>query len=88
MNVSERARVQILRQPETVGDTTGCGDNFTGGMLASIARQKITAPHKPVSLHDAVKLGIASGGFACFYHGGTYIEKRAGEKAELVKGYL
>jgi len=88
MEVSEMARIQIMQQPDTVGDTTGCGDNFTGGMLASIARQKITEPHKPLSMQEAVKLGIASGGFACFYHGGTWFEKRAGEKAELVKGYL
>jgi sugar/nucleoside kinase (ribokinase family) len=88
MNVSEKARVQILQQPETIGDTTGCGDNFTGGMLASIVRQKITKPLKPLSMQDAVKLGIASGGFACFYHGGTWFESKPGEKVDLVRMYF
>ncbi len=35
----------------------------------------------------AIALGVASGGFACFYHGGTYYEAFPGQKAEQVAPY-
>ena len=39
-------------------------------------------------LKDACRWGIVSGGFACFYYGGTYIEQKEGEKlAHLQKLY-
>jgi len=74
------------------GDSTGCGDNFAGGVIASLAMQKaLAAP--PVGggrvgafdLREACRWGIVSGGFACFYYGGTYLEQRAGEKRALLQ---
>ena len=66
------------------GDSTGCGDNFAGGVIGSIAKQR--------DLPEACRWGIVSGGFACFYYGGTYFEEKEGEKLsylqELYDQYL
>ena len=82
--VSEKVRNDLSRNHVIQGDTTGCGDNFTGGVIASMARQMISAPRKKLSLKEAVAFGIASGGFACYYLGGTFLESRPGEKLEKV----
>jgi len=72
------------------GDTTGCGDNFVGGVIVSIARQ-LQQKKKKLDLKEAIVCGICSGGFACSYTGGTFFEKTAGEKKNkvdlLMKGY-
>ena len=65
------------------GDSTGCGDNFVGGVLASIARQKY-AGQTSFDLREACRWGIVSGGFTCFYYGGTYFETHQGEKLQLL----
>lgn len=62
------------------GDTTGCGDNFAGAAISSLVRQLMSGSEK-LSLFDAAVLGTASGGFACYYVGGTYFEKYEGEKS-------
>jgi sugar/nucleoside kinase (ribokinase family) len=79
------------------GDSTGCGDNFAGGVIASIAKQLShvsplsrrgvggEALNSHLSLIESTKWGIVSGGFACFYYGGTYIEKKEGEKLTLLQ---
>lgn len=66
------------------GDTTGCGDNFVGGVIASLAEQLIRNEKNP-DLMEAASWGIVSGGFACFYLGGTYFEKEKGEKLTLIQ---
>lgn len=68
------------------GDTTGCGDNFVGGAVASIAEQLLE--HSIINLVEACSWGIASGGYACFYIGGTYREDTNGEKQRLVIPYI
>jgi sugar/nucleoside kinase (ribokinase family) len=68
------------------GDTTGCGDNFAGGVIASVVNQLITRTGKP-DLNEACSWGIVSGGFACFYMGGTYFEENPGEKIARIKPY-
>lgn len=83
------------------GDSTGCGDNFAGGVIGSLARQIAASPipsrggvkhcntspslleragERLFDLLDATRWGIISGGFACFYYGGTYFEQKEGEK--------
>lgn len=73
------------------GDSTGCGDNFAGGVIGSLARQ-LSSQLSKLDLQEACRWGIVSGGFACFYYGGTYIEKKEGEKLssiqELYEQYL
>ena len=68
------------------GDTTGCGDNFVGCVIASVVNQLISETGKP-DMNEACSWGIVSGGFACFYIGGTYFEKKPGEKTARIKPY-
>jgi sugar/nucleoside kinase (ribokinase family) len=80
-------------RPQSRGDTTGCGDNFVGGIVASLAEQLARGGRRgSLDLVEACAWGAASGGFACFYVGGTWFESRAGEKRDLVapytRGYL
>jgi sugar/nucleoside kinase (ribokinase family) len=80
--------VSDLKCSGVKGDTTGCGDNFVGGMIYSLAEQMIKHPCQKPAMEEMVRWGRASGGFACFYLGGTYFEKERGEKLEKVKRYL
>jgi sugar/nucleoside kinase (ribokinase family) len=68
------------------GDTTGCGDNFVGGVTASVVGQMQKGISRPY-LKEACSWGVASGGFACFYIGGTYFEEKQGEKLARIKPY-
>lgn len=68
------------------GDTTGCGDNFSGGVIASIASQ-LQLGKTLLDLIEASMWGVVSGGYACFYVGGTFFEKFPGEKLKLIKPY-
>jgi len=68
------------------GDTTGCGDNFAGGVIASVVHQLIGGSEHP-DLREACSWGIVSGGFTCFYMGGTYFEEKPGEKMARIRPY-
>ena len=83
--VSEKVREMMIQHPEKVGDTTGCGDNFVGGVIASIAQQLLEHSSQQIDLDKAIALGVTSGGYACFYHGGTFFEKEPGEKKREVE---
>ncbi len=77
----------------SAGDTTGCGDNFVGGVLASLALQLDASPRKPstrppLDLDEALAWATASGGFACFYPGGTYQEAAPGDKRLRIEPYV
>jgi sugar/nucleoside kinase (ribokinase family) len=74
--VSER-----LKQ-NSEGDTTGCGDNFAGGVIASLAAQD---PNRQPYITEACSWGVVSGGFSCFYVGGTFEESHPGEKLTMLK---
>ncbi|HVO20715.1 MAG TPA: carbohydrate kinase family protein [Anaeromyxobacter sp.] len=79
----------ILRDKATgelpTGDSVGCGDNFAGGMVASIALQ--LRGGRGLSLPEAVFLGNLAGGIASTHSGGVLDERRPGEKRELVERY-
>jgi sugar/nucleoside kinase (ribokinase family) len=68
------------------GDTTGCGDNFVGGVLYSVVEQLKQQNHL-LDLSEACAWGVVSGGFTCFYVGGTYHETARGEKLANIKPY-
>ncbi|CCW63178.1 unnamed protein product [Phytomonas sp. EM1] len=78
----------ITANPSKRGDTTGCGDNFSGAILAYIAEslEKGKTPGE-LDLREAISWGVAAGGFACFSVGGTYLEKEKGEKRRLIEYY-
>jgi sugar/nucleoside kinase (ribokinase family) len=69
------------------GDTTGCGDNFTGGIIANLVTQ-LQQDKTSLDLNEACAWGIVSGGFSCFYMGGTYFESKPGEKLELITPFF
>ena len=85
--VSGKVKEIIIQSPEKVGDTTGCGDNFAGGVIASVARQLIDNPNARVDIKKAIAVGTVSGGYACFYHGGTFYEEYPGQKWELIEPF-
>ncbi|HBE42715.1 MAG TPA: carbohydrate kinase family protein [Bacteroidales bacterium] len=68
------------------GDTTGCGDNFVGGIIASVVTQLLSGVRHP-DLREACCWGVVSGGFTCFYMGGTYFEEETGEKRAKMQPY-
>jgi len=68
------------------GDTTGCGDNFTGGFLAALAERLGSGAQ--ADLRETCIPAVVAGGFACFTLGGVFYERRAGEKRELLAPYL
>lgn len=70
----------VANSSDPRGDTTGCGDNFAGGLIASLAEQLSSGNRKELNLTEALSWAVASGGFACFYIGGTYFECSIGEK--------
>lgn len=78
---------RIRENPASRGDTTGCGDNFAGGVLSSVARQFYDGKEGSMDIMEACSWGCASGGFACFYIGGTYLEKSPGEKKAKVSEF-
>ena len=78
---------RIKKNPELRGDTTGCGDNFAGGVLASVTKQFYDGKAGSMDIIEACSWGCASGGFACFYIGGTYLEKFPGEKKGKVSEF-
>jgi sugar/nucleoside kinase (ribokinase family) len=85
--VSERVTSELRSAAVKKGDTTGCGDNFAGGVIASIAQQLRTRPRGGFDFNEALSRAIAAGGFTCFYKGGTYFEQSPGEKLSLVESY-
>jgi sugar/nucleoside kinase (ribokinase family) len=88
MPVCEEVNQELARFPERRGDTTGCGDNFAGGIIAGLAEQLAVLPRGKADLRECAVLGTAAGGFACFTIGGTYYETRAGEKRERLEPYV
>ena len=86
MPVSAYAIKRLRDSPESAGDTTGCGDNFAGGVIAGLALQMVGG-NADLDLRQALGHGIAAGGFACFYVGGTWIEREPGEKKRAIEPY-
>jgi sugar/nucleoside kinase (ribokinase family) len=84
MPVSEK--VINERKNSQRGDTTGCGDNFVGGAIASVVEQMHNGARNP-DIIEACSQGVVSGGFACFYLGGTYFEEATGEKRAKMEPY-
>jgi sugar/nucleoside kinase (ribokinase family) len=85
--VSGKIVQELKANPGLKGDTTGCGDNFAGGVIASLAWQIKSKEKGRLDLSEALSWGITSGGFACFYIGGTYFEKSPLEKYNKLLQY-
>lgn len=85
--VSRSVVAELAAHPERKGDTTGCGDNFAGGVVTALAQQ-LEAGRKPLDLGEAIAWGAACGGLACFHMGGVFTEERLGQKLARVKACL
>ena len=85
--VSQAIVAELAAHPERKGDTTGCGDNFVGGVIADMARQ-LEAGATQIDLTEAIAWGAVSGGLACFSFGGVYYETQPGEKRAMMAPYL
>jgi len=85
--ISEKVVRERSGLGEHQGDTTGCGDNFVGGVLTSVATQMQNGD-PTFDLEEIISWGMASGGYATFYMGGTYMENEAQEKYQHVLPYV
>ncbi|MFC2116504.1 carbohydrate kinase family protein [Bacteroidota bacterium] len=85
--VSMKVSEDLNKEHDIKGDTTGCGDNFAGGAIASLALQLKTSSPGKFDFDELLAWAVASGGFACFYLGGTYFEEVPGEKLSKVEAY-
>ncbi len=74
----------LEKDPSLRKDTTGCGDNFMGGLLVSLVKQLDSGRKQNLELLDLCAWGASSGGFTCMYHGGMFDEHREGEKASRI----
>jgi sugar/nucleoside kinase (ribokinase family) len=88
MPVCEEVNRELAAHPERRGDTTGCGDNFAGGVITGIAEQLSAVPRGRLNLRECAVLGTAAGGFACFTIGGVYWENSPGEKRKRLTPYI
>jgi sugar/nucleoside kinase (ribokinase family) len=88
MPVAEKIDEDLAAHPERRGDTTGCGDNFAGGVIAEMARQLSLKKRGMSDLMECAVWGIVSGGFARFTVGGAWRESREGEKRALIEPYI
>jgi sugar/nucleoside kinase (ribokinase family) len=87
--VSSEIGTMLADPTQPKGDTTGCGDNFVGGVLASMAIQLDAGVKRGrLDVIDACSTGIVSGGFCCFNIGGTYLETYPGEKRKKIDHFL
>lgn len=69
-------------------DTTGCGDNFVGGIIDSLAHQMAENPEGKPDLEESVISGIAAGSLALTCLGGVYYEKNEGQKLKALQPYF
>lgn len=74
----------LHEDPTLLMDTTGCGDNFLGGVIISITLQRLASPGGILDLEDAVVWGGSSGGLALLFHGGMFHETDTGQKEQLL----
>jgi sugar/nucleoside kinase (ribokinase family) len=65
-------------------DTTGCGDNFLGGVLVSLASQ-LSERRRSFDLSRVVAEGNIAGGYAATYLGGLYHEAKPGDKKREIE---
>ncbi|NMB26349.1 MAG: carbohydrate kinase family protein [Firmicutes bacterium] len=68
------------------GDTVGCGDNYCGGVVASVALQ-LGKQGRPIDLVEACILGSLSGGITSTITGGIFKETHFGQKRGLMEKY-
>jgi sugar/nucleoside kinase (ribokinase family) len=87
LQVSEAVNRELAAYPERRGDTTGCGDNFAGGVIAGLV-EALEQQRERLDLREICVPGIVAGGCACFTLGGVFYEKYPGEKRESLAPFI
>jgi len=82
--VSPFVNEDLRRHPEKKGDTTGCGDNFMGGVLVSVAGQMNRNSSGSIDPVAAAVEGISAGGLALYSCGGCMTESFPHEKKSRI----
>ena len=82
----------IVASMDEPRDTTGCGDNFVGGIIDSLALQMAESSEKDspikLNLEEAVIAATASGSSALTCLGGVYYESVPGQKRKAVDKFV
>ena len=86
--ISDRIYKELAALKCPLGDTTGCGDNFAGGVLASVASQATVHGFSNIDIVQAISWGVCSGGYTCLHTGGMFVERFKGEKLSLLMPYV
>ena len=86
LSVCDSITDELAAHPEKKGDTTGCGDNYVGGVMADLACQ--LKEGNDLDIVRAHMVGSVSGGYACFYAGGAFFEHQPGEKLHGMLPYM
>ncbi|MDR0447280.1 MAG: carbohydrate kinase family protein [Treponema sp.] len=84
----EKVDQELADHPERRGDTTGCGDNFTGQVIAELAEVLASGKQNDIDLREICIPAAAAGGFACFIVGGAFYETETGQKRRLLEPYI
>lgn len=83
---------EVVAGLATPRDTTGCGDNFVGGLIDSIAHQMADpegeGQYSALDLEEAVMSGVVAGSVALTCLGGVFYEEEPGEKYEIMQPYI
>jgi sugar/nucleoside kinase (ribokinase family) len=82
---SRNVREALIDPAVRKGDTTGCGDNFAGAVIASLASQLKEGKRGQLDLSEAISWGVAAGGNCCFTVGGTCMEEMPGEMMQKIE---
>ena len=78
----------VLEELDHSRDTTGCGDNFVGGVLDSLAHQLAERiPGARLNLEQAAACGTVAGALALTCLGGVFFEDFPGEKQQNLVRY-
>lgn len=56
-------------------------------LIVALAEQLSGKNTEQADMYKALSWAVASGGFACFYIGGTYFETSPGKKLSLIEEY-
>lgn len=78
--------IREFKREGVICDTTGCGDNFAGGVLSSLLSQMAMGKQGDFDLLEACSWGVVSGTYTGLIAGGVEFEKNAGEKLKKVSG--
>lgn len=76
------------KNPGLVLETTGCGDNFAGGLITSLASQLMENSKGQLDLVQAAEWAAVSGALACFHPGGLDLQQSPTRQRQMFGNWL